>query len=118
MGAAAAFIFYPVFLLPVWCTFYWRRGLIRFLAGFVLAAARWRVGDAGGELPDLRGKGGLRGQREGRDLLEVLGDGAVPLVGGRTELPREGARHMAVDTGAGREDFRPQVSHEPTSRHR
>jgi hypothetical protein len=33
VGLAAAVIFYPVFLLPLWCGFYWRRGLFRFLAG-------------------------------------------------------------------------------------
>ena len=37
LGAAAAFIFYPLFLLPLWCSFYWRRGLLRFLLGFALA---------------------------------------------------------------------------------
>ena len=37
LGAAAAFIFYPLFLLPLWCGFYWRRGLVRFLVGFGLA---------------------------------------------------------------------------------
>ena len=37
LGAAAAFIFYPLFLLPLWCSFYWRRGLLRFLLGFGLA---------------------------------------------------------------------------------
>ena len=37
LGVAAAFIFYPLFLLPLWCSFYWRRGLLRFLLGFALA---------------------------------------------------------------------------------
>ena len=33
IGLAAAVIYYPLFLLPLWCGFYWRRGLFRFLAG-------------------------------------------------------------------------------------
>lgn len=31
LGLAAGMIFYPLFLLPLWCGFYWRRGLVRFL---------------------------------------------------------------------------------------
>ncbi len=30
VGIAAALIFYPLFLLPLWCGFYWHRGLARF----------------------------------------------------------------------------------------
>jgi hypothetical protein len=37
LGFAAGLIYYPLFLLPLWCGFYWRRGLIRFVMGFVLA---------------------------------------------------------------------------------
>jgi len=37
LGLAAGLIYYPLFLLPLWCGFYWRRGLIRFLAGTVAA---------------------------------------------------------------------------------
>lgn len=33
MGLAAGLIFYPLFLLPLWASFYWRRGLVRFLVG-------------------------------------------------------------------------------------
>lgn len=33
IGLAAGLIFYPLFLLPLWCGFYWRRGLFRFLIG-------------------------------------------------------------------------------------
>jgi hypothetical protein len=36
LGLAAGLIFYPLFLLPLWCGFYWRRGLIRFVLGFSL----------------------------------------------------------------------------------
>ena len=39
LGLAAGLIFYPLFLLPLWAGFYWRRGLIRFAAGFCLALA-------------------------------------------------------------------------------
>ena len=37
MGLAVGVIFYPLFLLPLWCGFYWRRGLIRFSIGMVVA---------------------------------------------------------------------------------
>jgi len=33
LGLAAGVIFYPLFLLPLWCSFYWRRGLLRFSIG-------------------------------------------------------------------------------------
>jgi hypothetical protein len=36
LGLAAGVIYYPLFLLPLWCGFYWRRGLMRFLFGVVL----------------------------------------------------------------------------------
>lgn len=31
IGAASALIYYPVFLLPLWCAFYWSRGVLRFI---------------------------------------------------------------------------------------
>jgi hypothetical protein len=37
VGSAAGVIFYPLFLLPLWCGFYWRRGLFRFVGGVVFA---------------------------------------------------------------------------------
>ncbi len=37
IGLAGGLIFYPFFLLPLWCSFYWKRGVGRFLGG--LAAA-------------------------------------------------------------------------------
>jgi hypothetical protein len=37
LGLAGGIIYYPLFLLPLWCGFYWRRGLVRFLFGVVLA---------------------------------------------------------------------------------
>jgi len=36
IGLASGMIFYPLFLLPLWCSFYWRRGLIRFVVAVVL----------------------------------------------------------------------------------
>lgn len=37
IGLAAGLIYYPLFLLPLWCAFYWRRGLVRFVCGVLLA---------------------------------------------------------------------------------
>jgi hypothetical protein len=37
LGLAAGLIYYPLFLLPLWCSFYWRRGLWRFVCGVALA---------------------------------------------------------------------------------
>ena len=37
LGLAGGLIYYPLFLLPLWCGFYWRRGLIRFTFGVALA---------------------------------------------------------------------------------
>ena len=37
IGTAAGFVFYPVFLLPLWISFYWKRGWIRFLVGSLSA---------------------------------------------------------------------------------
>jgi hypothetical protein len=36
IGLASGTIYYPVFLLPLWCSFYWERGLKRFLIGVFL----------------------------------------------------------------------------------
>jgi hypothetical protein len=35
MGLAIGVIYYPLFLLPLWISFYWRRGLLRFSVGLV-----------------------------------------------------------------------------------
>ncbi len=35
MGLAIGVIYYPLFLLPLWFSFYWRRGLLRFAIGLV-----------------------------------------------------------------------------------
>lgn len=37
LGLAFGTIYYPVFLLPVWISFYWRRGMWRFLIGIGIA---------------------------------------------------------------------------------
>jgi hypothetical protein len=36
LGVAVGMFYYPIFLLPLWCSFYWQRGVMRF-AGGVLA---------------------------------------------------------------------------------
>ncbi|GAB5402312.1 MAG: hypothetical protein Aurels2KO_05430 [Aureliella sp.] len=33
LGLAAGLVYYPLFLLPIWISFYWHRGLTRFLSG-------------------------------------------------------------------------------------
>jgi len=37
LGIAGGLSYYPLFLLPLWCGFYWRRGVIRFILGLLLA---------------------------------------------------------------------------------
>jgi hypothetical protein len=39
LGVAAGLVFYPFFLLPLWCAFYWRRGLLRFLVALICTLA-------------------------------------------------------------------------------
>lgn len=39
LGLAFGTIYYPMFLLPLWISFYWRRGLVRFLLGFLAMVA-------------------------------------------------------------------------------
>jgi hypothetical protein len=39
LGLAAGMIYYPLFLLPLWCGFYWRRGEVRFVFGVIAALA-------------------------------------------------------------------------------
>jgi hypothetical protein len=39
MGLAIGVIYYPLFLLPLWASFYWRRGLLRFTIGLVCVLA-------------------------------------------------------------------------------
>jgi hypothetical protein len=39
LGLAIGMFYYPVFLLPLWCSFYWQRGVLRFSAGVVAMIA-------------------------------------------------------------------------------
>jgi hypothetical protein len=39
IGLASGTIYYPIFLLPLWCSFYWERGFKRFLTGVLIAMA-------------------------------------------------------------------------------
>lgn len=60
IGLAIGTIYYPVFLLPLWCSFYWERGVRRFAAGvaaalLTLVIALWFTSpDAGVFLGQLR----------------------------------------------------------------
>jgi hypothetical protein len=37
IGLASGTVYYPIFLLPLWCSFYWERGVKRFLAGVLVS---------------------------------------------------------------------------------
>ncbi|MEQ1825462.1 MAG: hypothetical protein ABL921_05925 [Pirellula sp.] len=37
LGCSAGVVYYPFSLLPLWCSFYWQRGIRRFTGGFVVA---------------------------------------------------------------------------------
>jgi len=39
LGLAAGVIYHPIFLLPLWVGFYWHRGLLRFLVGYLAMLA-------------------------------------------------------------------------------
>lgn len=39
IGLASGTIYYPAFLLPLWCSFYWPRGIKRFVSGVLLMLA-------------------------------------------------------------------------------
>jgi len=39
LGITISVIYYPWFLLPLWCGFYWRKGALRFVIGVILALA-------------------------------------------------------------------------------
>ncbi len=36
LGLAAGLVYYPLFLLPLWCSFYWQRGVRRFAVGVIV----------------------------------------------------------------------------------
>jgi hypothetical protein len=50
LGTAAGLTFYPLLLFPLWCSFYWRRGLARYLIGMATAIGVMLFG-----LPFLQG---------------------------------------------------------------
>jgi hypothetical protein len=57
IGLAIGTIYYPVFLLPLWCGFYWERGIRRFALGVaaalaVLVLALWFTSPDGGAFLD------------------------------------------------------------------
>jgi hypothetical protein len=39
LGLSIGMFYYPIFLLPLWCSFYWQRGLLRFAGGVVAMIA-------------------------------------------------------------------------------
>lgn len=39
IGLASGVIYYPLFLLPLWCGFYWRKGMFRFVGGVAISWA-------------------------------------------------------------------------------
>jgi hypothetical protein len=39
IGLSVGAVYYPIFLLPLWISFYWQRGVIRFLSGLIGAVA-------------------------------------------------------------------------------
>src|SRR5205823_1521214 len=39
LGLATGTIYYPIVLVPLWCSFYWHRGLLRFCIGMVSTMA-------------------------------------------------------------------------------
>ncbi len=68
MGLAIGVVYYPLFLLPLWIAFYWRRGLVRFGSGVLITimilvavlAAEAAHSDNLAEFPDqLRQMAGL-----------------------------------------------------------
>jgi hypothetical protein len=65
IGLAAGTIYYPLFLLPLWISFYWTRGLTRFLIGLlaslviVIAAAAFTSQDMQNFLANLQQMFGL-----------------------------------------------------------
>ncbi len=46
IGIAFGTIYYPIFLLPLWISFYWQRGLTRFLIGLLAMVGVMMIADA------------------------------------------------------------------------
>ncbi len=68
IGVVAALVFYPIFLLPLWCGFYLKRGWIRFLCGtavvyfvfiFLIFFFSTNSGSTTSQLANLFGRGCL-----------------------------------------------------------
>lgn len=83
LGLAAGVVYYPFFLLPLWCSFYWQRGVRRFASGFafsiamlILAIGLSRQGDF---LVNLGYMFGIK-QVEMRELGGIWGLGWHPLI--------------------------------------
>lgn len=54
IGLAAGTIYYPLFLLPLWISFYWQRGIVRFLVGVagsvaLMALSLWLISEDVGQ---------------------------------------------------------------------
>ncbi|MDR0391668.1 MAG: DUF2029 domain-containing protein [Planctomycetaceae bacterium] len=69
IGSAAALVFYPICLVPLWSSFYWRKGWVRFLIGtsvsivvfmFLLRFSPSSLGSYGEQLVHMFGKSSLR----------------------------------------------------------
>ena len=66
LGLAGGLTFYPLFLLPLWCAFYWRRGLARFALGVLLtlglmtASLAWTAPDTAQFIAQVQQMFGLR----------------------------------------------------------
>jgi hypothetical protein len=43
IGLSVGVVYYPIFLLPLWISFYWQRGVLRYLSGLVGAIALMAV---------------------------------------------------------------------------
>jgi hypothetical protein len=75
LGLAGGLIYYPLFLLPLWCGFYWRRGLARFALGVAIALAAL-VGWLALSSPDVASLAGEARQMFGwRDPFQVTATG-------------------------------------------
>jgi hypothetical protein len=70
LGLAGGIIYYPLFLLPLWCGFYWRRGLVRFVFGVALALGVL-VGSLALSYPELGPFTAQVEQMFGRNLFRV-----------------------------------------------
>ncbi|HEX4413423.1 MAG TPA: hypothetical protein VH107_07315 [Lacipirellulaceae bacterium] len=46
IGLAFGTIYYPIFLLPLWASFYWQRGLVRFVIGLLVSLGAVLIADA------------------------------------------------------------------------